>query len=156
MLPLLSFSLGGAACGFDSLQKTVKLTLSFEVDEEKGEFSSQQDYKPDDNKDIKDNRELLEEAIINVRSVEVKFTQVPDQDARFAWGKVYAYPKGTTLSVNVAEDLQKPCKESEATACFESIALVSTAGTAGLSLDISPDQKVKIVDCIVTIYHQIL
>jgi hypothetical protein len=155
LITLLCFSLGWAGCGFDSLQKTVKLRLHFEVDGTAGSFESQQDYKPDDNADIKDNREILKAGVINVRSMSVIFTDVPDQTARFAWGRVYAYPKGTALNIDIDEDKIKSCKESQATACFDSVALVRTQTMAGeglqrdgLSLDVSPEHKAKIVDLV--------
>jgi hypothetical protein len=117
-----------------------------------GAFAAEKDYRPDDNPDIKNNRDRLEDGTVQIRSLAITLTRIgANNAAKFAWGKVYATPKGTALGFKLEDDVSKPCAESSASACFEAIALVPTdtqGDRGGLSLDISPDQKAKLIDLV--------
>ena len=157
LFSVLTLCLAFAGCGFDTLQESVKLRLSFSVDEETGLFAAEKDYRPDDNPDIANNRERIEDGVLQVRSMSVILTRIGEKnEAKFAWGKVYASVKGQAMSdEEIQKDASKPCAESAASACFEAVALIPTDTTdadsqdrGGLALDITPDQKRALIDLV--------
>jgi len=137
-----------SGCGFDALELSTDLRLSFNVDGDNGVFDKEQSYKPDDNEDIRQNREKLAESVIRIREITVDINRVSDEtEANFAWGKVYAFPANKPLEqADIEKDQVLGCEESLlSTACFEAIPLVATEG---IHLDMTPAQKAKLVDLV--------
>ena len=155
-LAIITSALMFSGCGFDSLQETVKLRLNFSVSSDKGAFESEETYRPDDNQDIRDNRERIEQGEIQIRSMSVIMTRIGETNAaNFAWGKVYVTAKGDGTVIDYETDKATSCKESKASACFEAIPLIPTDTTdedsndrGGLTLDMTADQKVALIDLI--------
>jgi len=157
LLIAICFSLGLNGCAFEVDFEPVNVRLSFSVDELVGAFTAEQTYIPDDNPDIKNNRDKLEDSTVQISNVTVVFTSIgQDNQANFAWGRVYAYPKEMGPSdVLIKEDLSRACDDaaSIAAACFDAVPVRATKTTTdkgvqrgGLNLDISADQKANIVD----------
>ena len=153
---LLASAIFVSGCGFDSIQETVKLRLNFSVDSQLGAFESEETYRPDDNQDIKDNRDRIDQGEIQIRTMSVILTRIGETNAaNFAWGKIYVTAKGDGATVDYEADKTLPCKESKASACFEAIPLIPTDTTdadsndrGGLTLDMTADQKVALIDLI--------
>ncbi|MEE2903741.1 MAG: hypothetical protein VYC39_15550 [Myxococcota bacterium] len=145
-----------SGCGFDTLQETVKLRLNFSVISDKGAFESEEIYRPDDNEDIRNNRDRIEQGEIQIRNMSVVLTRIGQTNAaKFAWGKVYVAAKADSAAVDYEIDRARPCKESKASACFEAIPLIPTDTTdqdsndrGGLTLDMTTEQKSALIDLI--------
>jgi hypothetical protein len=142
LMPLIS------GCGFDAVEIATDLRLSFNINGAEGEFEQEQNYKPDDNPDIKSHRDKLADSVIRIRDVTIQINSIGDKNkADFVWAKVYAYPVDKPLDrTEIEKDKRSNCEESLlAAACFEAGSL---SEGKELHLDMTPTQKANLVDLV--------